>query len=278
MGPVIFVYYRSIGCIRKSLTTLTLFTLEFIATGVSPVSMADKLITGRPYGGVATLYRKSIAQHVTVKPMYDPRIVAVHVLSVVYELSICNVYLPYETPDNFDDYMHYLAKIKECIKGSITHSGYVIGDFNANISKNTKFGSELTHFCQFHSLSICDAEVFQTYVSEAHGTISWLDHCIATASARRAVIDIQVLYSYAAGDHIPLSVTIQCDLIPPNVDQYTNDNETNEHVGFKWTNITERMASSYSEASANNLAGVAVPYSAITCKNVRCSDEIHVKA
>lgn len=52
---------------------------EFLAFGTSAVNVRDDLITCRPYGGTAVLYRKKFARFVNV--CHVPRMCSVNVMS-----------------------------------------------------------------------------------------------------------------------------------------------------------------------------------------------------
>ena len=59
---------------------------------------------------------------------------------------------------------------------------YVMGDFNSDFTRGDLFGDEFMQMCNEHSLSIADKELLPdssfTCISNAHGTTSWLDHCV----------------------------------------------------------------------------------------------------
>ena len=106
--------------------------------------------------------------------------------------------MPYECEDNRDVYNDYMSTIVAFCNGINSTCIFIVGDFNADISKTSVFGSILHDFCNDFSFSIADkdylpAETY-TYVSPAWGTTSWLDHVICTADARGCVTDMTVLY------------------------------------------------------------------------------------
>ena len=107
--------------------------------------------------------------------------------------------MPYECEDNRDVYNDYMSKIVAYCNGINSTCIFIVGDFNADISKTSVFGTILQDFCNDFSFSIVDkdylpAETY-TYVSSAWGTTSWLDHVICTADARGCVTDMTVLYA-----------------------------------------------------------------------------------
>ena len=51
------------------------------------------------------------------------------------------------------------------------------------------------------------------FVSQAHGTTSWLDHCITTSAGQSLVADESIINSAVCSDHLPIEVQINCDCI-----------------------------------------------------------------
>ena len=90
--------------------------------------------------------------------------------------------------ENDDEFMDYLGMVHSIIQESDVSSVYVIVDWNAEINANSVFGSELSSFCTDHdSYVISDIEHLGiesgsfTFISEAHGSTSRIDHCVCRA-------------------------------------------------------------------------------------------------
>jgi hypothetical protein len=105
-----------------------------------------------------------------------------HGLSRFTDHEVYNVYLPYQCEENHDDYLGYLGKLTAIVEESTTSTIAIVGDFNAKVG--TLFETELLHFVESVNLRISDYDIFgtssdtYTYVSDAHGTTPWLDHCV----------------------------------------------------------------------------------------------------
>ena len=84
--------------------------------GLSSMNMSDGLIVGRPYGGVAVLYKKSLAS--LVKPVsYDnSRILGLECNLDNVKFLLLGVYLPCNSPLNFDDFIFILGTIQAVIE------------------------------------------------------------------------------------------------------------------------------------------------------------------
>jgi hypothetical protein len=103
-------------------------------------------------------------------------------------MLISNVYLPNDTRDDFDEVMMYFGKLHYIVtvEASNMSSVYIVGDWNACLHGKV-FWVELHNFCSELNYVISDRELVSdshtiyTYVSEAHITTSWLDHCVTTS-------------------------------------------------------------------------------------------------
>ena len=73
---------------------------------------------------------------------------------------------------------------------------YVLGDFNADFAKHSSFDREFTNICGVNMLKISDRahlpmDTF-TFISKAHGSTSWLDHCVTSASGHDSTRQVQI--------------------------------------------------------------------------------------
>ena len=119
--------------------------------------------------------------------------------------------------------MHYLGKIASIINNSDDNFIYALGDFNAHIN----FGGELLSLCEDEGLVLSDLSFLGydrkkehtfTFVSEAHQSTSWLDHCASNSLGHNNIVDMEVLYNCVSSDHLPLMLCIKStDIISNNV-------------------------------------------------------------
>ena len=70
----------------------------------------------------------------------------------------------------------------------------------------------LVEFCNLNKLDFIDKcllpSSYFTFISQAHGTISWLDHCITTAAGRSIISD--AYNNNNNNNNIYLKSNIQC--------------------------------------------------------------------
>ena len=158
---------------------------EFEGMGVSAIDMTERMIVGRPYGGVAILIRKELREHCNFLCYDDPRIMGIEFKSITDCIYFMNVYMPYQCTDNYDCYVEYLGKSSAILEECTTTKIAIVGDFNAAVS--TSVETELLALCESQNLVISDYQLLGrlseqfTFVSDAHSTTSWLDHFISAA-------------------------------------------------------------------------------------------------
>ena len=85
---------------------------------------------------------------------------------------------------NEDEYLDRLTKLHNIVSECDSSCISIVGDFNANVKTNANFAVLMKEFCeQFNyvwtSCKMLPNDTY-TYVSDAWGSCSWLDHCIST--------------------------------------------------------------------------------------------------
>ena len=110
---------------------------EFYSKGVTAMDVEDAVHTGRPHGGIAILWKKTLGD--AAKPvMYDDgRLLGLELNCLNTKLLIINAYMPYCSPENSDEYEFYLAKLESIISAANTHCSMIMGDLNANLIPDT---------------------------------------------------------------------------------------------------------------------------------------------
>ena len=190
----------------------------YVGYGVSLVDSSDGIISGRPYGGVDFLWKRSLDQYITILDDCYDWLCGIRKCSGNKEYYLLNVYLPYESEEKRDRFNDYMAKTAIYVDTINSTCVTIIGDFNGDISKKSVFGNiyKFLDFCNEYSLSIYDKDNLMIdtymYVSSAWGTISWLDHVICTSDANDCITNTSVLYGCINSDHHPVSFSINSDI------------------------------------------------------------------
>jgi hypothetical protein len=249
---------------------------EFYAKGEAAVDAESGLLQGRPYGGVAVLWRKSLSNKCKPIVLDDERLIGLDVISdqgTKYKF-VC-VYLPYYHHENYDNYLFYLSKLKGFIDSSDTPFVYIFGDFNANSAGESEFYAELETLCCQNSLSIHDTEVLPdssyTYISSAHGTTSWLDHIVTTPNGKSSISNTSILYGVTYYDHLPMLIEIASNITPVCIPRVASELFT-----FNWEKASSQDLINYFNCSGSLLSEIKLPIDVLTCVDSNCTNKKHV--
>lgn len=192
---------------------------SFAYTGKSAVDTSAGILRGRPYGGVALLWKKDVFPIATVIECTSVRLCAVKLGINNRSLLVFSVYMPTNSIDNLLEFTETLCEINAIIENNSVESVYMLGDFNAHPGE--LFYNELSSFCIEQRWSCADIELLPpesyTFVSDAHGSRRWLDHCVLTSAARLSVLNISILYDIYWSDHYPVLMECNLDLVKAKV-------------------------------------------------------------
>ena len=208
------ILLQEIWLAKQDLHLLNNISNSHISYGFSPINLEDGIHKGRLYGGTAFLWNKTL----NASPVLncEENIVGLNVVLFDQRVVFINVYMPYCCSLNIDDYLDYLGNFSAMIQNLNCINLGEMGDYNAD-EKNS-FGNLMNSFSEENELVISDYELLPsdsfTFVSEAHGTTFWLDHCLTSKSMFNCVKNISVLMEYITSDHLPLSVVFSYDHLP----------------------------------------------------------------
>ena len=216
----------------------------------------------------------------------DVRLIGLQIVNGNETLLILCVYMPVCTADNLDDFVMYLGKIHAIVLASETANVIVIGDFNAAI--DFRFGWQLSGFCDEYFYIRSDLEFLghnsdvYTFVSEAHDTGSWLDHCIiCTTGAHNSILSVSIGNKSPITDHLPLIVVISYNSVIATV-QSTNCNtrnncgNNNQRKGVKWERQSNECIHNYTAMTMKMISEIERHNEAELYTNIKCVDMAHI--
>lgn len=148
---------------------------------MSAVDISSDVLVGRPYGGTAILYCKSLASQIEIFDSDESRITGIQIKTEFGLLLIVNVYMPTNYGDAacLELYCDCLAKIHAAIVDSDAAHTVIAGDFNC--SPNSRFFAEFINFANDNDLLMADLNRLSdtvTYISDDGSKISWIDRLI----------------------------------------------------------------------------------------------------
>lgn len=250
--------------------------VDFTGIGYSAVNIDDGLLIGRPYGGTAILFRKSIAKSITVIPTSNSRVTAVKVTSAQCNFVLLSVYMPtnYSNVDSLNDYVDMCAYLEALMLESDCRHFCITGDMNCQ--PGSRFFPILSQFAKDNCLHMSDLDRLSnvyTYFGNDNISCSWIDHVLATHDINNLISNISVLLEYICSDHKPMSLTICCSLL----DDQSNVNGGPEVVSnhaenakFAWDKASNEHIMRYQSFLDSALQQIEFPscYSK-TCDNAQ---------
>jgi exonuclease III len=106
------------------------------------------ILSGRPYGGCAILWRADIKAHVVFVETNNNRICCVRVHYDSNKLLLINVYMPYESDAAAaDEFSFVLADVIAIIDQFDDHCLVLGGDFNVDFAKHITHSRLLNDIC-----------------------------------------------------------------------------------------------------------------------------------
>ncbi len=197
---------------------------EFLSVGVSGMDSSAFLL-GRPYGGCAILFRKSLINRIKMLNSHSKRFCAVKLEdSIGSVILLINVYLPtdYSTSVSFGDYLIALGELEGFIDSQCYDHLLIAGDFNVDFDRGGSNEQLLQHFMSNYNVSSIDLtfrqSVLYTYQRDSSSITSWLDHILCDPPTAVRVSNVKRLdVSSNLSDHSPLefSLAFLCANVPP---------------------------------------------------------------
>ena len=169
--------------------------------------------------GVAIMWNANLDRYVSPVPFEFNWVVGVKVTVQNKTMYVINVYLPYECEENKEEFIDRLSKLNVLQEELDSTCVSIIGDFNSNVLKpGSHHAKYLSEYCElfnykWSSKILLPDDTF-TYISEAWGSHSWLDHCISSEDGHNMIENMYVLYENIMSDHIPFAFTVNIECAP----------------------------------------------------------------
>ncbi len=259
---------------------LSELSAEFYVKSVSGMDTSTGLISGRPYGGIAILWRKSLGSLCKIVDFNDSRLLGIDLNIGGNNVRLVNIYLPFDSVSNENEYIDYLTRMCHICEHHCNGYVYFIGDFNANLQVNhegtvkSRFGRELISLCDDEDLVISDYQSLgtssYTFVSYAHKTVSWLDHIVTTHTGHGRITDIGVDNTYVTSDHLPICMVLNFDCTHS---QQTN--KRNRRAKIIWSELSSKDVEDYRDKCDNSLSDILSDTASMICNDMECSKQEH---
>lgn len=179
-----------------------------------------KLLSGRPYGGLSFLYRKTLSPYIEyVEIINSKRICCIRLMTNIGAVYLFNIYMPGDTKDNLFlyEYNHELSVLSSFFRHSNVLNCIVGGDLNADLSRIQSGNTlSLQQFVADENMKLVLMSV-QNLISHTYKGIrdctSLIDHFIVSENIEGIIMSYYTCDSIDnLSDHIPLHVTMTCTM------------------------------------------------------------------
>ncbi|XP_045455984.1 uncharacterized protein LOC123665768 [Melitaea cinxia] len=247
---------------------------NFEYTSKTAVDTTVGILRGRPYGGVALLWRKGVFDTVSVINCSSVRLTAIRGTIGGKSIIVFSVYMPTDAPDNSVEFVNCLGEIDAIVENNDVEAVYMLGDYNAHPGQ--PFWLELREYCSDKKWVCADTEKLGimsntiTFISDIDGSMRWLDHCIVTQTAWKTISNVRVDSDVHWSDHFPLIIEIILDKVVSKIN--TENYKCNKIL---WQSRSEAQTGRYHDICHEQLRHIDFPVSLTSCAGGMCHDVTH---
>ena len=234
--------------------------------GVSGM-IESELLGGRPYGGVAIVWKKDLKHTVTCLKVKSKRVCAVIMKLNGIKILLCSVYMPQS--DKHDEYQETLLTLSDICSSSDIDRIIIGGDMNVDTSRvgDRNLGS-FQAFANRESLKlgVQYKEVDYTYESKINGSRSTLDYFLVSDNLFNQIVDYKVSHAVDNfSDHSNLVIIFHVPI------EYVEDNPNRpKPSGVMWKRATNDDVINYKLRLDEILEGINYSCDATTCRDFFC--------
>jgi exonuclease III len=237
---------------------------EFQSCGLSAIDISSDILVGRPFGGTGILYRKSLANTVTLVDSDESRITGIQLHTSVGPLLLLNVYMPtnYNDEESSVAYSECLGKLNALMLDAEAIHTVIAGDFNC--SPGSRFFTKYADFASDNSMIMSDLNCLKdvsTYISDDGHKSSWIDHVLSSIGIDKLISNFDILNDVIVSDHKPLAFKINCCV--SSVSSLSDIQTVGEGTVSRrpiWDECDTATLASYAECVDSLLQHVCVPF------------------
>ena len=233
-----------------------------------------KLLLGRPYGGCAILWKKSLNCIVSPIESGNQRIVAGLLSFHNIKTLLCNVYMPcdgdYHDPlgQSFDNVLSDVRSLVEMNSADFVVLG---GDLNTELNRpNSERVEQLIELCNLQGLFLCleyrPTSIDFTCENSGNRARATIDHFIASENMRANVMNYWCVHDGDnLSDHSPVFLSFDFCV------EHTSNDVSNPARKPNWKMARDIDVAAYKMVLFDKLRDVNVPFDVLQCNDVECT-------
>ena len=263
---------------KGTMNRLNNINADYNCSGVSGMD-ETQLLSGRPYGGLAILWRKSISQHIKQVKHPSKRIMA---MTLCYNDSKClliNVYMPvdnYKKIHVSDDFIAVCDDI-ECLIEKYTGYNIIIGgDLNVDFSRGNAHDNYFDSVLDRHHMALgwrlnC-AHKEPTFENDNCTSSSVIDHFCISDKLTSQLTEIVVVHSALnPSGHNPITMKIDISI----QEQQTTCQPRENSQTIAWHKVSDKHKQCYNSKLETLLSQVNC-YDVTMCEDLLCNNNDHL--
>ena len=251
-------------------------------TGVSGMPSGE-LLSGRPYGGCAILWKNTFNGKVEPVRFNSTRLCGV-IISANYLSSpilLTSVYMPADTlydKNNSDEYSSILSEITSLSNDLNISSVIIGGDFNTDFDRvNSLHTKELNLLCTNFEyvpwINCVPNSVDFTFESKIDSSKSLIDHFILSKTLAEQVVVVAALHSGDnLSDHSAISIKLDINT------EHTTAPQRQIQPKVIWDKATDSDINNYKTNLDAKLKTLGNYDSCFNCNDLNCSNNNHNKS
>ena len=254
---------------------------DYLAFAVSGVDECSEYLHGRPSGGLAVLWKKTIDMSIQrIKPMScHRRVCAIRMTAGESEILICNAYLPndnYSADNVNNDFSIMCDQIEELIDSQSTKYVILGGDLNVDFRRNNAHSNWIYNMAVRQGLidtwTLPESKPADTYIAYNHSARSRIDHFMCSNNLAHCVQGLDVLeLSNNLSNHRPIRLQLNIDMTCGVSDASVT---IDKGKCVSWHRARDNHIEQYKQILDNMLKNDAFPPAAY-CKDLKCNDPQH---
>ena len=238
---------------------------------------SDKISNGRPYGGVAVIFKPCIDANIEMIDTLSNRLLACKINwknSFLCDVLLVNVYMPSNTNDNNSEFLDIMLEISSILQMYNNCDVVIGGDFNCNMGTAGDRSKMFQDFISLNELvcpTISNKDIPYTFHnSRNHNSV--LDHFCFNAGFSKNIVKLGILDDGEnLSDHCPLTVEI-CLIVSrifepklPVSDKYV----------VCWSSATHENRVEYRNVLYDLLLSLDLDHEIINCSDFQCKNTKH---
>ena len=233
---------------------------NLLFVGVSAMD-SSKLLLGRPYGGCAILFRRSLISCISRLDSPSKHFCAVRLQDNAGSttLIVC-VYLPFSdgSSESSNEFLVTLGELEGFIDRYSSDYLIIAGDLNVDFNRTSVNCQNLVDFMNDLHLVSADqlsaSGIAYTYMRDDGHAYSWPDHFLSYHSHAHRLSDFRTLDSGSnLSDHSPLFCSYSVDLTSASPPSIPSSFTTPSRLHVAWHKASPDNFSSYCKAVSDHL-------------------------